>query len=204
MPTSSRRSRPTPFPACHKPSLGGRWPSEARSDEGRPFWLMSAVGCICKLRFPSSVTLTRDSFPQGKPLARSFAECHPGKFRFRRGRCPHRPAVPARCLFRRAMIYAAFGGCVGRAYIRAAVRSCCIPARMYPRPAYGRTACRYSIPHKAVMNRKNGFFTAFRAGGNSCAGPARCSCSTRRRTFPGCGSRPPHRCSSVRLSSVRR
>ena len=135
--------------------------------------------------FPHQSRLRRDSFPQGKPLARSFAECHPDKFRseiayggeillrrmkcfaaqnvkyficdemlwtgfarthyklpaaspesrrkadficeadftwrnhispcearfhcraqpdkfrFRRGRCPHRPAVSVRCLFRR-------------------------------------------------------------------------------------------------------
>ena len=46
-----------------------RWPSEARSDEGKLFYLMSTVGGIDKLRFPSSVTLTRDSFPQGKPYS---------------------------------------------------------------------------------------------------------------------------------------
>ena len=47
----------------------------------------------------------------------------------RRGRCPHRPAVSVRCLFRRAVIYAAFGGCVGHAYIRAGARSDLHPVR---------------------------------------------------------------------------
>ena len=47
----------------------------------------------------------------------------------RRGRCPHRHAVSVRCLFRRAMIYAAFAGCVGHAYIRAGARSDLHPVR---------------------------------------------------------------------------
>jgi hypothetical protein len=33
---------------------------------------MSAVGVIFLPRFPSSVTLMRDSFPQGKPFLQTF------------------------------------------------------------------------------------------------------------------------------------
>ena len=57
-------------------------PNGCEADEGKPYRMISVVDDIFRRAFPSSVTLTRDSFPQGKPLARSFAECHPDKFRF--------------------------------------------------------------------------------------------------------------------------